>query len=67
MAANGRMLTQDVNISWDGVITHVPAGTVVDVPAGSALEAAYGTALVSLSSQQITGSDADVEPAEADE
>jgi hypothetical protein len=59
------MVTQDVNVSWDGVVTHVPAGTVVDVPAGSALEAAYGAALEPLASQMIGGSE-DVEPVEED-
>jgi hypothetical protein len=37
-----RQLTSDVDIAWDGVIQHIPAGTIVDVPPGSALEAAYG-------------------------
>ena len=64
MAANPRMVTQDITITWDGVIINVPAGTVVDIPAGSALEAAYGLAnLAPLTSQETTGS-ADVEPVE---
>ena len=37
-----RQLASDVDIAWDGGISHVPAGTLVDVPPGSALESAYG-------------------------
>jgi hypothetical protein len=37
-----RLVTADIDVSWDGVLQHVPAGTLVDVPPGSALEAAYG-------------------------
>ena len=64
MAANPRMVTQNIAVSWDGAVVNVPAGTVVDIPAGSALEAAYGLAnLVPLSSQE-TGGSADTEPVE---
>jgi hypothetical protein len=37
-----RIVTTGTDISWDGVVAHVPAGTITDVPPGSALEAAYG-------------------------
>jgi hypothetical protein len=37
-----RRLTADTDVSWDGGLQHVPAGTIVDVPPGSALESAYG-------------------------
>jgi hypothetical protein len=36
--------TVTTNLSWDGGLVHVPAGTLVDVPPGSALETAYGPA-----------------------
>jgi hypothetical protein len=39
-----RRVTADTDVSWDGVLQHVPRGTVVHVPPGSALEAAYGPA-----------------------
>jgi hypothetical protein len=42
MAANPRILVADVDLAWDGVLQHIPRGTIVDVPPGSALEAAYG-------------------------
>jgi len=37
-----RMVTADIDVSWDGGLVHTPAGTLVDVPPGSAMEAAYG-------------------------
>jgi len=42
VAANPRMVINDIDVAWDGGVTHVPAATVVDVPPGSVLEAAYG-------------------------
>jgi hypothetical protein len=39
-----RLVTADTGVSWDGVLQHVPCGTLVAVPPGSALEAAYGAA-----------------------
>jgi len=39
-----RRVTGGIDIAWDGVVQHIPAGTLVDVPPGSALEAAYGPA-----------------------
>lgn len=54
MAANPRMLTTDVTVSWDGGTTKVLRGTIVDIPAGSALETAYGASnLVALNGQQL--------------
>jgi hypothetical protein len=38
------IVTGGIDVSWDGVLQHIPAGTLVDVPPGSALEAAYGPA-----------------------
>jgi hypothetical protein len=37
-----RLVTAGTDIAWDGVLQHIPAGTIVDVPPGSVLEAAYG-------------------------
>jgi hypothetical protein len=37
-----RLVTAGTDIAWDGVLQHIPAGTLVDIPPGSALEAAYG-------------------------
>jgi hypothetical protein len=37
-----RLVTTDTDVSWDGALQHVPAGTLVAVEPGSALEAAYG-------------------------
>jgi len=50
------MVIADVDVPYDGVVTHVLRGTVVDVPAGSPMEAAYGTAsnLATLTAQQQT-------------
>lgn len=65
MAANPRMLTADVTITWDGVQTHFARGTIVDIPAGGALEAAYGAGnLISLSSvpDTVSNDPGDVEP-----
>jgi hypothetical protein len=42
MAANPRVVTTDINLTWDGVTTRVRRGTVVDIPAGGPLETAYG-------------------------
>lgn len=50
MAANPRIVANDITVVWDGVSTFVPRGTIVDIPAGSAQEAAYGLGnLVSMS------------------
>ena len=60
MAANPRIVINDVNITWDGSVTLVPKGTIVDIPAGSSLEAAYGGVgnLASIgSSQEALGGD----------
>lgn len=58
MASNPRVLNTDVVITWDGVQTFVPKGTIVDVPAGSSLEAAYGLGnLVTISGSETTGDD----------
>jgi hypothetical protein len=43
-----RILATDADLAWDGVLQHIPRGTVVDVPVGSALEVAYGASLVNL-------------------
>jgi hypothetical protein len=59
MAQNPRVTAADLTITWDGVQTFVPRGTVVDVPAGSALETAYGVSnLVSLTGSMLS----DTEP-----
>jgi hypothetical protein len=42
MAANPRILVTDIDFAWDGVLQHLPRGTVVDIPAGSVLEVVYG-------------------------
>ncbi len=39
-----RLVTADIDVSWNGVLQHVPRGTLVAVPPGSAMEAAYGPA-----------------------
>jgi hypothetical protein len=63
MAANPRMLSVDTTITWDGVQTFVPKGTIVDVPAGSALETAYGLGnLVALSATSPEVVSGDTEP-----
>jgi hypothetical protein len=65
MAANGRMVSKDIDVTWDGGVFHVNAGTIVDIPAGSALETAYGTGnLVSLTSTQAGGGGGDTQPLE---
>jgi hypothetical protein len=66
MAANPRMVTQAIQVAWDGGLVNVPAGTIVDIPAGSALEAAYGLANLAPLTSQETGGSADVEPIEVD-
>ena len=56
MAANPRIVTNDIMLTWDNVTVFVPAGTIVDVPAGSALETAYGLSnLSSMSGSQQSG------------
>jgi hypothetical protein len=63
MASNPRILTADVNVTWDGVTTSVQRGTIVDIPAGGALEAAYGSSnLVSLAATSSQVSSGDTEP-----
>jgi hypothetical protein len=42
MAANPRVVTEAVTITWDGAPQRLAKGQIVDVPAGSALEAAIG-------------------------
>jgi hypothetical protein len=42
MAANPRMVTQDTDVTWAGVVKHIVRGTIVDIPPGSDLESAYG-------------------------
>lgn len=44
MAANGRIVTEDVTFRWDGASQRLARGTLIDVPAGSALEEAIGAA-----------------------
>lgn len=44
MALNPRIVINDVDVTWDGVVTHVLRGTLVDCAPGSALETAYGGA-----------------------
>jgi len=62
MAANPRMVSKNIQVTWDSVVFNVTAGTIVDIPAGSALETAYGTSnLVSLTGSQQSG-DSDTEP-----
>jgi hypothetical protein len=52
MALNPRMVIQDCDVSWDGGLVHIPAGTIIDCPPGSAMESAYGAAnLADLSAQ----------------
>lgn len=66
MAANGRMVVRNIDVTWDGGVFHVKAGTIVDIPAGSALETAYGTTnLVALTAAQIGGGGGDTQPLEA--
>lgn len=53
MAANPKLVTTDITVTWDGVSQRIPRGTVIDVPAGSALLTALGSGnLVSLTAQQ---------------
>ena len=54
MASSPRMVINDVDVPYDGAVSHVLRGTVVDVPAGSPMETAYGgpSNLQSLSAQQ---------------
>lgn len=42
MAANPRVVTEPVTITWDGAPQRLPKGQIIDVPPGSALEAAIG-------------------------
>lgn len=43
MAANPRVVTEDVTFTWDGASQRLAKGQLIDVPAGSELEAAIGT------------------------
>lgn len=54
MALNPRQVINNVDVAWDGGVTHVLEGTIVDIPAGHPLETAYGGTgnLLSLSPQQ---------------
>lgn len=52
MALNPRMVATDIDVAYDGGITHVLRGTIIDCPPGSPMEAAYGLGnLVDLSGQ----------------
>jgi hypothetical protein len=64
MAANPRLVANDVTVVWDSVSTFVPRGTIVDIPAGSALETAYGgvSNLVSLGASSAEVVSGDTEP-----
>lgn len=42
MAANPRVVTEPVTITWDGGPQRLPKGQIIDVPPGSALEEAIG-------------------------
>lgn len=42
MAANPRVVTEPVTITWDGAPQRLPKGQIIDVPPGSALEEAIG-------------------------
>lgn len=42
MAANPRVVTEPVTITWDGAPQYLPKGQIIDVPPGSALEEAIG-------------------------
>lgn len=56
MAANPRIVTNDITVAWDGATFPVSAGTIVDIPAGSALESAYGLSnLASMTGAQASG------------
>lgn len=60
MAANPRVVANDVLVNWDGGTTLVTKGTIVDIPAGGPLETAYGgpSNLVSIgASSEATGDD----------
>ena len=55
MALNPRMVTTDIDVAYDGGVTHVLRGTIIDCPPGSAMEAAYGVDnLVDLDDQDQT-------------
>ena len=55
MALNPRMVATDIDVAYDGGITHVLRGTIIDCPPGSPMEAAYGADnLVDLNSQDET-------------
>jgi hypothetical protein len=63
MAANPRLVTKDITVTWDGAAQFVKGGTIVDIPAGSTLETAYGTGnLVPLSAQETGADPGDSEP-----
>lgn len=66
MAANPRVVINDVTVNWDGGTTLVTRGTIVDVPAGSALETAYGgpsnLASISASQETLGGDPGESEP-----
>lgn len=68
MAANPRVVTNDIEVTWDGETNFVARGTIVDIPAGSALETAYGTSnLVSIGTwAEATGDDPGESEPEAD-
>lgn len=59
MAANPRIVTTDITVSWDGGTTRVLRGTIVDIPAGSALEAAYGAGNLAVPNAQQLSSDSE--------
>jgi len=49
------MVATDIDVAYDGGITHVLRGTIIDCPPGSPMEAAYGVDnLVDLNSQDET-------------
>jgi hypothetical protein len=50
VAANPRMVINDIDVIADGGTTHVLRGAIIDCPPGSPMETAYGVSnLVSLS------------------
>ena len=59
MAANPRIVTTDITVSWDGGTTKVLRGTIVDIPAGSSLEAAYGAGNLAAPNAQQLSSDSE--------
>lgn len=63
MAANPQLVNATTNVTWDGVVTRIPRGTIIDVPNGGALQTAIGGGnLTALTAQQTGGSPGEMNP-----